>query len=275
MLFSPEPVQAIEAMDGLVTQHSDHVPDIVKKIKEMEIRHLNPSVLVIRSMDSMCFGREPANLTGHDGTMSSRNCKTYKTIEPHLTEILEHIEKHYDSDLNPSSSSSGGIPTLLGSLIFTLDTAAQSNDPETSERAKRLRTDVLLKYKQRHQTTSSSDSKCRRPNDMTGVTNRQYQCFYPEHSDEDDNPVKVNWYEALAYSASQHKTLPKKENVKSSSSTWCVDMAIAGDGKQFSLLSSSGSFRPTSPCSVKSRTALLEEKRGFNVSPVLPETAGR
>ena len=221
-----------------------------------------------------------------DGTVILWNREVHKTAEPHLKEVLGHIEKHYLSDLNSSSSSPGGIPTLLGALISTLDTAAKFGDPETSNQAKRLRTRVIHEYEKIHHTKSLLDSECRRPNGMTEVTNQEYRCFYPRHSfppNEADMPVQVNWYEALAYTAYQRTTLPNRASVDAmaipkskdapenagslnrSISTWCVDMDIARDEKQFSLLSASSSYRSTSPCLAKGRTALLKEKRKFLV----------
>jgi hypothetical protein len=68
ILFSTEPEQAIDAINGLATQHDYRVHDVVKKM--METRHLNPSVLTILSMDSAWAGRELAKLTGHKGAVN-------------------------------------------------------------------------------------------------------------------------------------------------------------------------------------------------------------
>jgi hypothetical protein len=164
-------------------------------------------------------------------------------------------------------------------LIFTLDTAAKFGDPETSNQAKGLRTRVIDEYEKiRLRTNSLVDSECMRPNVkaldsrefvMPEVTNQEYKCFYPDHSfqqNKADMPVQVNWYEALAYTAYQRITLPdraKADSLNRSISTWCMNMDIARDEKQFSLLSASSSYRSTSPCLVKGRTALLKEKRKF------------
>jgi hypothetical protein len=203
------------------------------------------------------------------------NSEVHKTTDPHLKEVLGHIEKHYSSDLNQSSRL-GGIPTLLGSLIFTLDTAAKAGDPETSNQAKGLRTRVINEYENiRRRTNSLQDNKCMPPNvkaldsresGMTAVTHQEYQCFYPDHSipsKEDDRPVQVNWYEALAYTTYQRTTLPNEAKAGSLNppiSTWCVNMYIARDEKQFPLLPASSLYRSTSPCLVKGRTALLEKR---------------
>jgi hypothetical protein len=220
-----------------------------------------------------------------DGTVILWNCEVHKTTEPHLKEVLRYIEKHYFSDLNSSSSSRGGIPTLLGSLIFTLDTAAKFGDPETSNQAERLRTHMILEYEKIRLRINPllDDSECRRPNVealdsrksfLAEVTNQEYRCFYPGHSfppNEAHMPVQVNWYEALAYTAYQRTTLPNRASVNRSISTWCADMDVARDEKQFSLLSASSSYRSISPCLAKGRTALLKEKRKFNVFHALPE----
>jgi hypothetical protein len=241
-----------------------------------------------------------------DGTVILWNCEPDKTIEPHLKAILEHIEKHYVSDLNSSSSSRGGIPTLLGSLMVTLDTTAKFGYPETSNQAKRLRTDVIHEYEKiRLRANPPPDSECRPPNAKVldsreflkrEVTNWEYWCFYPGHSfspNEAHMPVQVNWYEARAYAAYQRTTLPYRasvddiaipepkgapENASSlnrSSSTWCMDMDIARDEKQFFLLfvfsSLFSPFKSTSPCLAKGSTALLKEKRKFNIAYALSD----
>jgi hypothetical protein len=201
--------------------------------------------------------RELANLTDHEGS---------EVHKKHLKEVLGHIEKHYLSDLNQSSSLSG-IPTLLGSLIFTLDAAAKAGDIDEYEKI-------------RGSTNSLQDDKCKLPNVkaldpresvMTEVTNQEYRCFYPDHSFESkdaDMPVQVNWYEALAYAAYKRTTLPnraKADSLDRSISTWCKKMVIARDENQFSLLSAPGLYRSTSPCSVTGRTALLNVEREFRI----------
>jgi hypothetical protein len=126
--------------------------------------------------------------------------------------------------------------------------------------------------------------------EMKKVTNREYRCFYPGHSfppNEAGMPVQVNWYEALAYAAHKGATLPLKakvdaEEISSSEgtpektgnlgrsiSTWCEDMDVARDEKQFSFLSSFSTQESTRPCLAKGRSALLIEKRMFSVEAAL------
>ena len=227
----------------------------------------------------------------------------HKSTEPHLKEVLEHIEKYYVSNLNSSSSDRAGVPTLLGAVISTLDAAEKFGDPEISRQAKKLRTRVIQEYeKMRLRTNPLPDRECARPDPkrlnsrelhLTEVTNSEYRCFHPSHSfppTEASMPAQVNWYEALAYAAYQRTTLPSRASVDAKAvpspkgtpektgnlsraiSTWCGDMDVARDEKQFSLLSASSSYRSTSPCLAKGRSALLKEKRKFNVFYSLPET---
>ncbi|HMG34357.1 MAG TPA: hypothetical protein VKM94_10500 [Blastocatellia bacterium] len=233
-----------------------------------------------------------------DGMVILWNREVQKPIDPHLKDVLEHIEKFYVSAMNSSLSSRGAAPTLLGAVISTLDAAQKFGDPEISNQAKTLRTRVIHEYeKLRVGRNPLSDSECRgdnrqpldpRDHPIREVTNQQYRCFYPAHTFPPNAarmPVQVNWYEARAYGAYSGATLPSKLSVEAanpkgaqensgnlsrSNSTWCEDMDVARDEKQFSLLSTGSSYRSTSPCLVKGRSALLEEKRKFRVYDETP-----
>ena len=230
---------------------------------------------------------------GNDGTAILWNREVQKGEDPHLKEVLGHIEKYYGPAMNASSANRAEVPTLLGALIATLDAAKTFGDPEVSDRAKRLRTRVVQEYQRLYlDKTRVSDAECAGANrtasdsrdvQMAEVTNQQYRCFWPDHSfppNEARTPIQVNWYEALAYAAYQDTTLPSKAsvhvaiakgapettgNMSRSNSTWCQDMDLARDEKQFSLLSAPSSDSAIRPCLAKGRSALLKEKRKFRV----------
>jgi WD40 repeat protein len=96
-----------------------------------------------------------------DGTVILWNREVHKPAEPHMKQVLGHIEKYYVSNLNSSSSNRAGVPTLLGALISTLDDADKFGDPEISDQAQSLRTRVIEEYeKLRLGTKPLPDSEC-------------------------------------------------------------------------------------------------------------------
>ncbi len=175
---------AIRSIARLIRQYNYPTKELLEKIKNPSV--VNPAALVVLAMPDQDW-------TGP--------CKDL---------VSKHIVKYHKVFMDSADATEA--PTLLGALLFILD---KLEEPLS------LKNKVLNEYREMNpgQDKGAADSKSKQLSSgdthITFVTNIEYSRFYQNHkfpSPEDDmKPVRVNWFEALAYAYYHDQELPGEE----------------------------------------------------------------